>query len=339
MPLSECAMQLLLQTGMRQDPEKTCSEEQLRRRLQELGLQACESAIAFERDFGGMIWDWNLWGTYAALLGRTSEDLWRIAFYRKQEIYHGEPLLPVGVFDWSDPSKAIVAHWISREGWILFDTQDYLYPVAESATCFIEREALRRGLAYKGPRAVLGWREIPTGTAEDFAALGGDSGEPDDDVEFEPRYLSDPQRLLDQQLAEALGLPLYCPASDTCMHVWYDGSNLLFPYERWLTASRVLRANTTEDLVRMVLVAVSMCPTAGVTWEGPLGEAPRPGEEIAAKIASIEGGKWRGHLLVVGQPGHYRMHERLFDKPLYVARLWEARREEWEGIQKRRLTR
>jgi hypothetical protein len=286
-------------------------------------------------------WEEHLWGTYAALLERTPENLWCTTTYNAQEQYHGEPLLPVGVSAHSDCAKRFVNYWISRDGWILLDIREGVFPVAESTTCFFEREALRRALVHNRPRAILRWREIPMGTAEDFARFEDrnsgpdeDDSEPDDDsdVDFEPRYLSDPQRLLDQQLAEALGLPLYQPACDSCMHIWYDGSRLVFPYEFWETANRVLHGNSTEDVACMIVAAASVCPTIGVIWEGPLGEAPRPGEEVAARVASIcRNEQWRGHLLVIGRPANYRVHEQLFEKPLYIARVWEARREEWEA--------
>jgi hypothetical protein len=350
MPLSQAAMQLLLGTGMRRDEDKTCSEQALRRQLRELGLPAYESAIAFELSFGGMVWRRNIWGTCTALNGCTAENLWRNAQYHEQAKYHGVPLLPVGISERSnDNNKGRIEHWISRDGWILLDpgTGYPLIPLAESAMCFFEREALRQGLVHNRPRAILRWREIPTGTPQDFTRFVSNGKESvdsdesdDDDDEIEPRYLSDPQRPIDQQLAETLGLPLYGPASDRCMHVWYDGSGLVFPYRFWESTDRVLHWNRAEDLASMITAAAKLCPMAGVIWEGPLGEAPRPGEDIAAKVASVsEHEEWRGHLLVIGRPGDYRVHEQLFDKPVYIARLWEARREEWEAMQKRRLTR
>jgi len=323
----------------------TCSEEELRRRLQDLGLPVYDAALRFEHCFGGMVWKWNIWGTYAALLERTPEKLWCATTYNAQEQYHGEPLLPVGVIEQGDRNKGMVQHWISREGWILLDSEIGIVPVAESATCFFEREVLRERVEDR-PTAILRWRALPTGGPEDFlhfALPDAEPDEPDDDdsnEDLEPEYQEDPQRQLDERLAAMASIPLHGAASDRCMYVWYDGSRLLFPYDSWRSDERRVSAATMDDIVRILAAAASIRPTVSVIWQGQLGQAPEPGEEVTLELASIdEKENWRGHLLVVGRGGAYRVHERLFEKPLSLARLWEARREEWEAIEKRRLTR
>ncbi len=76
------------------------------------------------------------------------------------------------------------------------------------------------------------------------------------------------------------------------------------PIIPWQIADRLVRTAALDDLTRAARAALEVRSSVAVAYRGPLGEAPRPGEPVAAKLPVFdEEGGIEGDLLVVGAPG------------------------------------
>lgn len=324
-PRAICSLEHL---GVRRDSRLTCSEEELRAALLRRGLPIYEAVIDFERRCGGTYWPVETYGTldrlgvWAALLdleapGRSSPPELSIEC-------QGERLLPISA-GWGGSDL-----WMSERGTIfLCDEYDW-GPTAASYLTFLEREALKWGYP-EHPGILLHWHQMPLMTDEDFLQLAWwQQGRDHEEDEPSPTYDQDPHAHLDRRLAEAIGLPLFVPATDPWRHVWFDGGRLLFPCFPWRDSERLLRANDIDELIRIVRFAQEMRPTLLATWRGPRGDAPEPGEPIAARIQAYQSGRGvYGEILFIGTPENCRVHEVEYEQPIWTGELWRGRERDW----------
>ncbi len=181
---------------------------------------------------------------------------------------------------------------------------------------------------------VLHWYQQPTMTDEDFPEIERQRRSSDVHLDEPPcPYEEDPQAELDRRLAEAIGLPLFEPATDRWRHVWFDGSRLLFPYYPWRESKRLLRASSMDEIVRIVRAAQEVRPTVLATWRGSWGDAPKAGETVAARIQAHDLNRsLYGELLFIGEPGDYRVHEVEYEKPISTYFRWQEREKDWDAI-------
>ncbi len=332
--LSPQAIHRLEQLGVRRDLGQTCSEEELRAALLRRGLPIYETVIDFERRCGGIYWPVKTYGTldrlgvWAALLDLEAPG--RISPPELSIECQGERLLPISA-GWGGCD-----FWMSEQGTIfLCDEYDW-GQTADSYLSFLEREALKWGYS-EHPGILLHWHQLPIMTEEDFLQLAWwQQNQDHEEDEPSPAYDQDPHAYLDRRLAEAIGLPLFEPATDRWRHVWLDGSRLLFPRFPWRDSERLLRANDMDELLRIVQLAQEMRPTVLATWRGPRGDAPKPGEPVAARIQAYQIGRGvYGEILFIGTPGNYRAHEIEYEQPIWTGELWHERREAWKAARSR----
>lgn len=326
--LSPHALDRLTQLDVRRDPGQTCSEEELRAALLRRSLPIYEAVIDFERRCGGTCWPFfgtlDRLGTWTALLDLEAPG--RISPPELSIECEGERLLPISAA-WGGCD-----FWMSERGTIfLCDDCDW-NPTADSYVILLEREALKWGYPEQ-PGIVLHWYQQPTMTDEDFPEIERQRRSSDVHLDEPPcPYEEDPQAELDRRLAEAIGLPLFEPATDRWRHVWFDGDRLLFPYYPWRDAERLLRASSMDEIVRIVRAAQEVRPTVLATWRGPWGDAPKPGEPVAARIQAYDYRRdLYGELLFIGEPGEYRVHEIEYEKRISMRRRWQEREKDWDA--------
>ena len=73
-------------------------------------------------------------------------------------------------------------------------------------------------------------------------------------------------------------------------------------------------------------------PTVLATWRGPWGDAPKPGEPVAARIQAYDYRRdLYGELLFIGEPGKYRVHEIEYEKRISMRRRWQEREKDWDA--------
>jgi hypothetical protein len=327
--LSPYALGVLERSGARRDPAQTCSIDALTALLRGRRLPVFEAAIELERHFGGVTWEGDTFGVCAAL--RSGVDLRTLAGLTGGDLeeYLGEPVVPIRFRE--HPPRAY--YWMNAAGVIHMVNEVEHYPAADSAACFWEREALKKGEP-GAPALLLQWSAMPTFTDADWTRFeGGSAGGDEEDDDAPPaQYEQDPQASLDEAFAKVVGLPLFKPATDRWRRVWFDGSRLLFPHYPRRSADRLVRAGNMDDLVRLARAAKEVRPNVLATYKGPLEQAPSSDEPVAVTLLAYEEGKdVVGELLFTGTPGAYRAHLRLHNEPLSLYRLWQEREEAWRA--------
>jgi hypothetical protein len=326
--LSPHAIRALTRLDVRRDPNQTCTEEELRAALHQRGLPVYQAVVDFERRCGGTFWPvpgtLDRLGTWAAL--RELEIPGRIYPPKLSIECQGEQLLPISA------DRGGCNFWMSDRGTVFLSDDIEEDPIADSYTVFLERVALMWGYPEQ-PDILLDWYHLPIMTEDDFDEI--ERRERLSDVNYdEPprRYGEDPMGAFDQRLAEAVGLPLFAPATDRWRHMWFDGQRLLFPYYHWTGDARLIRADSVDEIARIVRAAVEIRPSVVGTWHGPVGEAPRRDEPVIARMQARDLHRdVYGELLFVGTPGNVRVHEVQYDRPISAFRSWKAREETWNA--------
>lgn len=194
--LSPRASRILDELDLRRDPSLTCSRAELRRLLEERGLPVYESALELEERAGGLLLArMTQLGTFAVLL--------RYPDLRASDliVFEGRPLLPV------DASE-IPSLWIDEAG-VLYvgdrgegsgdPAEGFCAPIYASYVKMFERFALQREPHWSSePRLLRGQSH--------HLEIWGKAGD---------------------AVAEALGIPLFPPASDQFVRVWFDEPSLV----------------------------------------------------------------------------------------------------------------
>lgn len=323
------ALRVLERLGASRDPARTCSAEVLTTLFHERGLPAFGPVLEFEQRFGGVTWGKDVFGACCAL--RSGVDLRTLAGLVGSDLedYLGEVFLPISFRSHYPRAN----YWMNAAGTIYMVHEADSFPVADSAACFWEREALRAG----EPGALtlhLKWCAMPTFTEADFARFENRGMETEEENEEAPPapYDEDPQAVFDASLAAAIDLPLFGPATDRWRRVWFDGKRLLYPHYPWQPADRLVRTLGMDELVPIARAVRAVRSSAVAAFDGPLGDAPGADEPIAAQLlACDEREDLVGELLFIGQPGSYRAHLRRYDQPQSLHRLWQEREEAWQA--------
>jgi hypothetical protein len=327
--LSPHAVRVFERLGVRRDPARACGREELAALLEEHGLPVFEPVLEFERRFGGVTWGEETFGAGAAL--RSGFDLRMLAGLTGCDLqdYLGEPFVPVSFRSYLPRAY----FWMNGAGTIYLSNEVESFPAADSAAVFWEREALKAG-GFGAPEMVLLWASMPTGTDADFKNFENRPAPTDEDEDDKPpaTYDEDPQAPFDAAFAAPTKLPVFYPATDRWRRVWFDGARLLYPHHPWRPADRLVRAADMDNLVRLVSAAKAIRPTVLVTFKGPSGAPPSPGEPIAEHaLAHEEGQGVVGEWQFIGEPGAYRAHLRRDEQPRSLYRLWQEREEAWEA--------
>ncbi|MEZ4296112.1 MAG: hypothetical protein R3B70_14155 [Polyangiaceae bacterium] len=325
--LSPQALDRLARLNVRRDPAQTCSEAELRAGLEARGLPVYERVLDFEKRCGGTVWPTSTFGTldrlgtWAALREREGP-----VSGGRQELsidYDGRTLVPIS----ADHHASSL--WMDQEGTIyLCDDCDWA-PTASSAATLLEREALKWGYPEQ-PHLFLRWRGLPTMTEEDFRLFEHEAAM-DLDGAVNPPYDEEPEATFDCELARALALPVFEAATDPWRRVWFDGVRLLFPHHVWRDEERLLRAGDVEQLLRMLLVAHEVRPSAPAMWRAPCDGPPGPGETVLARVPAYQNRHEdiTGEILVIQSPSSLRAHIVTYDTPIAESRAWHARRQAW----------
>ncbi len=345
--LSPEAVRALTAKGVLRDPARAAAAEggspdaldddDLRALLREKGLPVFESVLDLERRCGGVLWGKDTFGAGVAL--RSGFDLRTLAGLVGSDLRDelGEDVVPVSFR--SDLPRALF--WMNEAGRLYLSHEADTFPAAESLACFWEREALKADDRL-GCELRLHWSALPTGTDSDFLRFearsdddsdddndddsDGDEGDGDGAKPTFRRYEDDPQRVIDERLAGALGLPLFASATDVWRRVWFDGDRLLYPHHPWQPAERLVRARDMGALARMAAAIAEVRPTALVIYEGPVGAPPAPGEPVIARLpAGEDASAATSELLFVGMGDTCRAHLVRRAEPWTVHDAWRAR--------------
>lgn len=329
--LSEHALRCLDQLDVRRDLTQTVSVEVLRRAMIDKGLPVSDHVLDFESRCGGSCWPFEGFacldrlGAWVGIAARESQG--RVLPADLSIEMAGEILVPISA------EGGLCSLWMGPQGTVFLCDDIDEAPQADSYRIMLEREALKWG-DRDGFTAALCWSGMPTMTDEDFVRFEKIKEEEDapDDAPH-PTYSDDLDEVFDRRLANAVGLPLFGPATDRWRSVWFDGDRLLFPRYPWRESERLLRTKGMNELVELVRAAVAIRPEAVVTWGGSRGDAPRPGEPVVASVPTRAEryGDICADLLFIGTPGNYRVHERPRANPISTARWWQQRREAWRA--------
>ena len=328
--LSPHALRVFERLDLSRDLAATCPGDELVALMHRRGLPVHEPVLEFERRFGGVTWGKDLFGTCAAL--RSGVDLRTLAGLVGGDLedYLREVFVPISFRSYYPRAN----YWMNAAGVIYMVHEADSFPVADSAACFWEREALRAD----APGALelrLRWCDVPAFTDADFERFErrtADTAEDDDDEAPPEPYDQDPQAVFDVSFAAAIDLPLFPAATDRWRRVWFDGERLLYPHHPWQPADRLARAPNMDEIVRMAVAARAVRASVLAAFRGPLGQPPAPGETIVAELlASDERGDIAGDLLFIGQPGSYRAHLRSYDQPRNIQDLWQQRELAWQA--------
>ena len=328
--LSPGATEIFERLRVTRDASRTCARDELTALLRERGLPVFDGVLDFEERFGGVVWGKETFGACVALRSGFTLGVLASLVGADFDGYQGQVLVPVSFRSYYPRAY----FWMSEASLLYVSNEVDTFPVADTAACFWEREALK---ADKRPELelTLRWRDLPTFTDDDFAHFeprSESSGDDDDDDDAPPSvYDDDPQAEFDGKLAAALGLPVFLPATDRWRRVWFDGARLLFPHHPWQPADRLVRAPDMDGLVEMAGAAQAVRPSVVAQYRGPLGAAPAPGEPVAARLHAYEevGESVVGELLFIGTKGAYRVHLDRHAEPRSFYRMWQEREEAW----------
>ena len=124
-----------------------------------------------------------------------------------------------------------------------------------------------------------------------------------------PRYTADIFARIGAEVAAALELPPWPPATDCFATVWRAAERLVIERlgfeQRWpKTEARCARL---DEVVAFWDVAARLAPGASTLWAGPAPEAPRPGDEILRRYSLNYSGRGLRDVVVHGEPGQLRV--------------------------------
>jgi hypothetical protein len=333
--LSETALGVLRRAGVRRDAAETCDRSTLERALVERGLPLHASVLEFEARCGGAAAAEH---RQSHLFGVERLGCW--AALRRLEVHNrdqpagtkaipltleigGRTLLPIS----TSVHNAASHLWMDDEGTIYLCDDVEHGGLADSYRHLLEREALKL-LADESAALELRWTALPTMTDEDVAAVRRlDEDEDDEDDEDDAQYERNGGAPHDRAFAAAAGFPLFGPGSDRWNQVWFGDGRLLYPKYPWRGDVRVLAAPDLESMIALAQVANRVRPSVAATWRGSFGDAPRPGETVAARLPAYcdrEGNV--GELAFIAGASGPRVHLERYEAPRSVYRLWEARR-------------
>lgn len=280
--LSDYALQAFDAIGLARNEDLVGSADALRTLLEARGWPVYEAAFDFDAMAGGIVFGrTSPLGVFAALVRRE-----RARVPRDDELltYDGQRLLPAD-------GAEITGLWIDARGTIYHgyfadfagdDDGEWVSPSYESYVTLLERYALQTEIEWSRETVLSAKRLCYT-------------------VEVQAR--------LGPELAAALEIPTWPPATDRFAAVWRAGERLVVerPNVETNWPETDARFGTLDEVVAFWDLVERLKPGARVTWAGPTPELPRPGDSVLRRYNPNRSGRGPHEVTVYGEPGHLRV--------------------------------